>query len=296
MEDNSEKLNLNCGICGAKNARFWFEKNSFNLYKCEKCGLIFTESILDVSKIYSEDYFSGAKNSFGYVDYDKDKQAMVGTFEFYLDKIKEFSASGGNLLDVGAATGYFLELAKQRNWNTMGVEISPFASEKARAKGLNVITGTLENLNIPDEYFNVITFWDVIEHFSDPKSQLLLARKILKKGGLIAVNTPDAGSFAAKMLGKHWHLLVPPEHLLIFNQKNLSALLQRQGFEVLFTAKMGKKFTVQYIFQILANWRRDSVLFKKLAKFFVGNFLGKIFFPVNLRDNFFIIARKYENN
>lgn len=291
MEDNSEKLNLNCGICGAKNARFWFEKNSFNLYKCGKCGLIFTESIPDVSKIYSEDYFSGAKNGFGYVDYDKDKQAMAGTFEFYLDKIKEFSASGGNLLDAGAATGYFLELAKQRNWNTMGVEISPFASEKARAKGLNVITGTLGDLDIPDEYFNVITFWDVIEHFSDPKSQLLLVRKILKNDGLIAVNTPDAGSFTAKILGKHWHLLVPPEHLLIFNQKNFCLLLKSCGFDVLWVGNAGKKFTLQYSLQIAAN-KLDSNLVRWVAEFFKNTFLGKIHVPINLKDNFLVIGRR----
>ncbi len=291
MENNPEKINPVCSICGAKDIRFWFEKNSFNLYKCGECGLVFTESVSDVSKIYLKDYFSGAKNGFGYVDYDKDKQAMAGTFEFYLDKIKEFSANGGNLLDVGTATGYFLEIAKRRNWNVMGVEISPFASEKARAKGFNVVTGTLEDLSVSDGYFDVLTFWDVIEHFSDPKSQLLLAWKMLKKSGLITVNTPDAGSFTAKILGKHWHLLVPPEHLVIFNQKNLSLLLKSCGFDILWIGKAGKEFTLQYALQIVAN-KFNSNLIRRMAQFFKNNFFGKISIPINLKDNFLVIAKK----
>ncbi len=292
MEDNAKKLNLiKCSVCGANDVYFWFEKNSFDLYKCRKCELIFTELVPDVSKIYSEDYFSGAKCGFGYVDYDKDKQAMADTFDFYINKIEEFSVGKGNLLDVGAATGYFLEIAKQKNWHGSGVEISPFASEKARAKGFNVITGTLENLSVPDEYFSVFTLWDVIEHFSDPKSQLLLANKMLKKGGLIAINTPDAGSFVAKILGRHWHLLMPPEHLIIFNQRNLSMLLKSCGFDVLWIGKVGKKFTIQYALQVFSN-KLKLKPFAQIAEFFKDNALGKINIPINLRDNFLIIAKK----
>lgn len=292
MENNAKKLNLIiCSVCGASDVYFWFEKNSFDLYKCRKCEFIFTELVPDVSKIYSEDYFSGAKCGFGYVDYDKDKQAMAGTFEFYLDKIKEFSAEKGNILDVGTATGYFLEIAKMRNWNVMGVEISHFASKKARDRGLNVVTGKLENLNVPYEYFNVITFWDVLEHFSNPKLQLLLVRKMLKDGGIIAINTPDASSFVAKILGKHWHLLVPPEHLVIFNQRNLSILLKSCGFDVLWTGKVGKKFTIQYALQVFSN-KLKLKPFAQVAEFFKYNALGKINIPINLRDNFLIIAKK----
>ena len=114
MENTNEKINLICRVCDSDNTRFWFTRNSCDLYKCGKCGLIFIESVSDVSKIYSEDYFSGAKNGFGYVDYDKDKKTMTDTFEFYLSKIKEFSGDIGNLLDVGAATGYFLKIAEKK--------------------------------------------------------------------------------------------------------------------------------------------------------------------------------------
>lgn len=290
MENNFQTTDLICSICSG-NAQFWFAKNFCNLYKCRRCGLIFSEPISDASKIYSEDYFNGAKNGFGYVDYDTDKKIMAETFELYLDKIREFSSNIGNLLDVGAATGYFLELARQKNWNVAGVEISSFAAGKARNKGLDVITGTLESADFPEKYFDVLTFWDVIEHLSDPKSQLLSAQKIIKNGGLIVINTPDAGSFTAKLLGKQWHLLIPPEHLIIFNRENLGLLLASCGFKVLWTGKIGKKFTLQYASQILAN-KLKSKLFWSMAEFVKNNFVGEISVSINLRDNIFVIARK----
>lgn len=291
MENIIEKIKR-CNICGNLNADFWAKKNSFEIYKCNQCDAIFVGGKYDVSKIYSEDYFSGAKSGFGYVDYDRDKAPMVKTFDYFLTVIEKFCPEKGKLLDVGAASGFFLKIAQKRGWNVNGVEISEFAASKAREKELDVITGAIEDLQNCGECFNVITMWDVIEHMPDFASTLDATNKLLENGGIIAINTPDSGSFVAKMLGKSWHLLTPPEHLVIFNQKNLSDLLKKKGFKILVITKKGKKFTLQYIFQILANRRRDLAFLGTLSEFFSGNFLGKIFLPVNLRDNFFIVAKK----
>lgn len=284
-------MNLICKICDNKNVNFWFEKNSFNLYKCRNCGFIFVAEYKNFSEIYSKDYFNGAKNGFGYVDYDKDKSAMSGAFGAYLDKIEKIIPEKGKLLDIGAATGYFLEMAGQRGWEATGVEISEYASEKARVKGLNIINGVLEDADLSNETFDVITFFDLIEHVPDPKTQLLTAYKFLKKYGLIVVNTPDSNSFYAKIMGKYWHAIAPPEHLAIFNQPNFSLLLKKCGFEPIQFCKINKKFTLQYAFKILANWSGLS-LAKKVAELLKNNILGSLSFPIYLRDNFFVIARK----
>lgn len=292
MEADFKKINTICKVCRGRNFQFFAEKNNHKIYKCCRCGLIFVwplpESLLDV---YSEDYFSGAKRGFGYVDYDRDKAPTIGTFEYFLETIEKFSDKKGKLLDVGAASGFFLEIAGKRGWDISGVEISEFAASKAREKGLEVITGIIEDLRNRGEHFDVITMWDVIEHLADPGKALDVAYKLLSNNGIIAINTPDSGCLFAGIMGKNWHSLIPPEHLTIFNQRNLPYLLKKRGFKVLFIAKKGKKFTLQYIFQILANWRH-SRFFSKLADFFAASIWNKIFLPVNLRDNFFIIARK----
>ncbi|MFH1894709.1 MAG: glycosyltransferase [Patescibacteria group bacterium] len=287
-----KKTNKNCPLCKKETAVFFTKKNSCNVYKCKNCSLIF---VLPLSEnhleIYSQDYFSGAKKGFGYVDYDIDKKAMSSALNSYLDKIEKFIPKTGKILDVGAATGFFIKLAEQRGWKAQGVEVSEYASKIARERGLDVATGTLENVNFEGNSFNLITFWDVVEHLSDPKLTISLAHKVLEKGGVIAINTPDSGSFIAKLLGKDWHLIVPPEHLFLFNQENLSNLLREIGFEILFIGRIGKKFTLQYASQIMAN-KRKSPIFDWVAKFLRNNFLGKLIIPFSLGDNFFILGCK----
>ncbi len=76
-------------------------KNNFDLWRCQKCSLIFVFPLPEnTDKLYSSDYFFGATEGFGYVNYDEDKSAMSGTFAAYLEKIKKFS-NGNKVLDVG---------------------------------------------------------------------------------------------------------------------------------------------------------------------------------------------------
>ena len=287
-----KKIKKTCPVCDQITSNFFVKKDNFNFFKCGDCGLIFISPVPgDNLKIYSSDYFSGAKKGFGYVDYDIDKRAMSSSLNSYLDKIEKVLPQKGNLLDIGAATGFFIEMAEKRGWKTQGVEFSEYAAQKARDKKLNVKTGTFESSGLKENSFNLVTLWDVVEHLSNPKETLFSVYNILDKGGVIAINTPDSGSFVARALNKGWHLIVPPEHLFLFSQKSLSKLLKGIGFEILFIGKIGKKFTLQYAVQIMANKQKSSVL-NLLAKNLQNNFLGKIIIPFSLGDNFFLLARK----
>jgi len=292
MENYFQKIGPKCTLCCGGDIRSYATKNSHNVYKCGGCNLLFVWPLPNnPHELYSPDYFSGASCGFGYVDYDRDKATMLDTFNIYLDKIEKFSGTKGKLLDVGAATGYFLELASRRGWEVYGVEVSDYAAKKAREKGIRVITGTWEDANFKEDYFDAICFWDVIEHLPDPNAALSHASKLIKSKGIIAFSTPDAGSMTAKLLGRYWHLLVPPEHLFLFNKQNIDDLLRNNGFSTLYIDKIGKKFALQYVAKTLANWNKFFVwgLFVKILE---NNFLGKVSIPINLRDNIFVLAKK----
>jgi len=64
-----------------------------------------------------------------------------------------------------------------------------------------------------------VTMWDVFEHFVDPASDVRAAARVLKVGGVLAINTPDISSWYARIMGKRWHLLIPPEHIHYFTKK-----------------------------------------------------------------------------
>jgi len=285
---------ISCPICQSKKINFFCEKNGFKLYNCFACQLIFVWPIpANLADIYQASYFKGGLsdgmvNKFGYTDYEEDKKAMRETFIIYLNKILKLT-TGRKIFDVGAATGYFLDLAKQAGWQTSGVEISEYAAKIASGKGHKIFLGNLENLEIKEKY-DVVTMWDVLEHLPDPERCLKSIRDIFNQGGILAINTIDKSSYWARLWGKNWHAILPPEHLFYYSAKNLKILLEASGFEILEQLKIGKRFTLPYICKILIH-RYNLLALGKVSDFLNKSGL-KISLPVNLRDNIFIIARK----
>jgi 2-polyprenyl-3-methyl-5-hydroxy-6-metoxy-1,4-benzoquinol methylase len=287
----NKTLKINCPLCDKEEISFFSNKKGFNIYKCYNCKLLFIYPLPDSTHVYDKSYFSGAEKGFGYVDYDIDKEAMVPTFNKYFKLFGALGFKSGKLLDVGAATGFFANLAKNKGFEVTGVELSDFAAQKGRAKGLNIISGDIFSAKFSSEYFDIITLLDVIEHVPNPKTTLEEAKRILKPGGLLTINTPDAQSLWAKTLGPRWQLIMPPEHINYFSPQNMSDYLSQSGFKVILSTKIGKSFTIQYILKMLYKWTGTKIF---LTNIFSKGFLSKIYVPINLRDNFFLIAQKNE--
>ena len=112
-----------------------------------------------------------------------------------------------------------------------GVEISAFSVDQARKQyRLDVQTGTLETVNLPDNFFDVVTMWDVLEHLPDPMKTITEARQILKKGGVLALSTVNIASLNAWLQKEKWRYLYPPEHLFYFTPKSLKKILHDYKF------------------------------------------------------------------
>lgn len=285
---------MNCIICKSNNTRFYFKKNGCFLYKCADCGLIFVSPLpREVGAIYNEKYFCGEDKQFGYIDYDKDKELMRNVFLKYLKiiAVNFEKAQGKKLLDIGAATGFFVNLAREYGFDAEGIEISKWASEQGRKKGLKIQHGALDTIQFPENSFDVITLFDVLEHISAPDVFLEKIFLILKKDGVLIINTPDAKSVWLKILGKKWQALIPPEHLFLYNKNNIEIFLNKHNFKILKIKIIGKSFTLSYIFHILYNSFNFS-LFQKLSSFFNNDFFNKIAVPLNTRDNMFVVAKK----
>lgn len=281
-----------CPICGGVDIRRFCRKNNYEIHNCGDCDIAFVWPIPEnLERIYGENYFknAGGEKEFGYTDYDNDKEPMREMFIKYLDKIGGLTV-GRKIFDIGAATGYFLDLAKEKGWQTSGIEISEFAAGEAAKRGHQVFCGNLSELDIEDKY-DVITMWDVLEHFDSPKKYLLAVYNMLNPNGLLVINTIDKNSWWARIMGKRWHLIVPPEHLFYYSPKGLRYLLEQSGFAIKEMNKIGKKFSLAYIFKTLYNWQGLNI-WKILSEFFNKPFWRKLTVPINFRDNIFIIARK----
>lgn len=293
MENRPEKIT--CIACGSESEKEpWGTKNDYRLVRCRTCGLIeVANPPASTREVYEgADYFSGATQGFGYVEYDADKEPMRAAFNGYLAEVEKRFPKKGRLLDVGAATGFFVALAKERGWDAEGVEISDHAAQTARSRGLKVYTGTLVEVPSSPGSYAVITLFDVIEHVSNPRADLVRVASLLAPGGTVVLITPDAGSLLAKGLRTRWHLVVPPEHLFYFTKKSMRVLLESLGFEVRTVARPGKSFTLRYFFATVARWCPLFPL-PQIARYLARHpRLGDLSIPFNTFDNMLIVATK----
>jgi SAM-dependent methyltransferase len=136
----------------------------------------------------------------------------------------------GKVLDIGCGAGHHLLWFKRYGWETYGVEISELACKRARERGLEVFNGDLLEANFPDDYFDLITIHDVLEHTFKPKEILGKIHRILKPGGIVMGTMPNCDSLERRIFKEYWFLWEVPRHLYHFSVFTLTRLLKETNF------------------------------------------------------------------
>lgn len=223
---------LACPACGrATGHRLLYTKNGCDILRCEVCGLGRTQAAgFDPARYYTSDYFDGGHDD-GYADYLGAEPVLRREFAGAVDFIRNFR-SGGRLLEIGCAYGFFLAEAKPF-FEVTGIELAEDAAAHGRKLGLNVITGIADEATLaPLGTFDVIVLLDVIEHLPDPRETLSLCARHLKPGGVIVITTGDFGSLSARVAGSQWRLMTPPQHLWFFTRDGMAGLAAPLGLEM----------------------------------------------------------------
>jgi 2-polyprenyl-3-methyl-5-hydroxy-6-metoxy-1,4-benzoquinol methylase len=155
--------------------------------------------------------------------------ALVGGFRFGFPLPPQ---SGGRILDVGCGDGFFLNAIKNRGWEVHGLEIAEGAVKRARNKGLqNVIKGTLDNTTYPENNFDIVRLWSVLEHLHDPVKTLKIAHRILKPGGILILQVPNYKGAVPRWAGNKWSAWDVPRHLYHFSHKSMGILLEKTEYQ-----------------------------------------------------------------
>jgi len=192
--------------------------------KCRHCELVYVNPIEKASKI-NEDY-SMRKSA----DVSIIRRGRLRATKSQAQLVKKYNNST-SLLDVGCGEGFFLFSASEAGYITKGVELSEEAAAYARREfGLDIEAKPFEQLRFPEDYFDVVTLWQVLEHLPHPLAILKEVNKILKPGGLLAVSTPDIEGIPARLLGKRWWN-IRKIHINQFTTKTLKAILENAGFK-----------------------------------------------------------------
>ena len=229
-----------CVVCGGSRSEPYFEKGGFRLARCQDCGLVAVENPPSDDEL--ERFYSFAAG-YGVESRDDEREILRLTrlAEHHVRQLSRFVSPRGRLLDVGCGAGFFLGAARDGGWSVEGVELNVDTAEVAERRGFPVHRGRLEDVRLPDGTFEVLTFWDVLEHVRDPVATVAEARRILAANGVLALSTPNLGGLfpvVSRPWGAatgYWTHPEPPAHLFQFSRRTVCELLSRGGFEVLGT-------------------------------------------------------------
>jgi SAM-dependent methyltransferase len=162
-----------------------------------------------------------------YVD---DVEAQRARAAMQLRLVKRYCRPPGELLDFGAGSGAFVAYARENGWQAEGVERSNAARDKAHAR-----FGVDLSIDLPDQQFDVITLWDVIEHLRDPGAIVTMLLTALKPGGAIFVETGNWENWQRIANAEKWHVYLL-DHQFYFSPSSLAETMTRAGlvdFELL---------------------------------------------------------------
>ncbi len=250
-----------CFLCGSQD--YWplfTVKKTVSVVKCPGCGLLYVNprpTDEEFRNIYQNESYFKNKNVllYGYDDYMKEEPLYRDLFKRCLEDLEQYKPKG-TMLDVGCATGFFLDVAQSRGWETYGVEISKFASGYAREHfKLNIFTGTLAEAKLQSGMFDAVVMYDQIEHVREPLEQLQEAYRLLKPGGILTINTPNAGGLLSKIMRRRWFHF-KEDHLFFFSNTTISKALAAAGFQVLKVKPSGKVVTLRYLIGRLNHYSR----------------------------------------
>ena len=224
---------IDCPVCGGAEHRPLFDKQGFTFVRCEDCRLVFVNPQVREDVVLRE-YRSAETNDLWFDVLTSERQLALDREKFgeVLDLLEPFRGEG-RLLDVGCSIGLFLDLARERGWSGIGLELAPRALAHARERyGLEVLDVPLEEAGFEPESFDAVGLLSVLEHTNEPLRLLGDVARVLRPGGAVYVVVPNVESLACRVLHERARTFDGRNHLVYFSPATLADALDRAGFDV----------------------------------------------------------------
>jgi len=181
-----------------------------------------------VKRFYPDDYYEGGRVTRRLLE-----RGLVKLGNFNRRLIICRYKKSGKILDLGCGTGEFLQGFDPKRWERYGVEPNPLGYKIAvKKRGIKLYLKELIDCHFPNNYFDLVTAWHVLEHLSNPGVTLKELHRILKKNGILVFETPNIDSLAFRIFGKNWFHLDIPRHLYLYSPKTVMEILNKAGFSV----------------------------------------------------------------
>ena len=223
-----------CPICSDENEKFFRCKvnlifnTMYDLVECGNCGVIYFYPMPTVNELaifYNASY------------YDMDRHREEGKGMAFAKRLTRWKKTG-KFLDVGCATGFFINGIKNNSdWEVYGIDFGESAVRFANEKlGLNVRHGDLAEAKFPDAYFDYVHVNNVLEHVLNPISLLKECRRIVKPDGIFFLSVPNGFNDSLDLIDFYTIDKTPARskngHIFFFRDRTLIRLFDRIGFTI----------------------------------------------------------------
>ena len=257
---------MNCPLCKKADYDEWGKVGEYSILICKECGLGIT------APFPTEKELADANQEIYQVEqriktYLSRRSYFEKRYRGNITNIKRFKHEG-KLLDVGCNIGLFLNVAREEGFSVIGVELNKECAQYGISNfKLDIRSDYLEKIAFDTESINVVTLFDVIEHVPDIHAFLSEVRRILKKDGVLVIQSPNIQSYMARLTRSNWNWLTPPDHLYHFTPATLEILLKEHGFDI----------------RLLNTWEPAEEFSNNLISNFneMNPFLGKVLFLMN---------------
>lgn len=259
-----------CPVCGSNEIRVWYPSQirdvdqvsfsytfrpqhtrTFQVVRCSSCTHAYCSPVPEQIAVHYRDVVDEE-----YLQHRDSRLLSAG------EVVRSILKRGGTgrLLDVGCATGDFLDAARQSGFDTEGLELSSWTSTLARERGFVVHQERLESLATRNEgRFDVITLMGVIEHFFDPLAEMRRIRRLLGPGGMVVVWTGDVDSITSRLLGRRWWYW-QGQHIQYFSRRSLELLCSRSALDTIGVERYPFAATSRTVNNSLRRYRPHRLL------------------------------------
>jgi len=222
-----------CPVCGQSES---FAPSSLAdarpaISQCQRCRSAWLNPIpsrREITKFYPPEYY-GSKTA-KFITPIERLLAKLST-RMITRAIKKLRP-GSRVLDIGCGRGLFLRELANRGFDTHGTELNMLADQSLSSRCTIHITDSLTSLRFPNDYFDLVIIWHVLEHLPDPQETISEISRILSPDGQLALAVPNYGSMQALISGRRWFHLDLPRHIFHFTLRGLEKLLESNNLRV----------------------------------------------------------------
>jgi 2-polyprenyl-3-methyl-5-hydroxy-6-metoxy-1,4-benzoquinol methylase len=225
-----------------------YNNQEYKRYECPNCDVHWWEPLKIIPEFYESEVF----------EYCVEFHEGVGTrlYEWHTAFFKYFPSNvKGKLLDVGCGDGRFLRHAKEQGFEVWGIDFDKKSVENVKRNlGFDTVFAMsleefYEYANEKNLKFDVITFFEVLEHQDKPREFLEMVKGLLKEGGYIAGSVPNWERLFVEVDWKdYFHRDYPPHHFLMFSKSSLEKALNFSGFKDVEVYKLDFSFIELFLY------------------------------------------------